>query len=290
MENYPILFEEQASHGNTLFPCAVYEITAAFGSTEKIYCHWHHELELLLILEGNATLHIGSQSYPVQAGDFAWIPSNAVHMVLGEPDMPFRFIAIVFHPDLLKSFGNDIIQENYLSPLFHWQFDCPPVTKDAGRYRRLMRSIASHYRQKTTGYELLIKTRLFDICFQLYQTAQPFQRSQPDTSDYHMALAKEMMLYLQSYATDTITLSDMADHFHISTGHLCRLFKAMTNMSPIDYLNYFRINKSARLLRDTDASISAIAGQTGFNTISYFNRMFRRYMHMTPKEYRNSQM
>ena len=37
MENYPILFEEQASHGNALFPCAVYEITAAFGSTEKIY-------------------------------------------------------------------------------------------------------------------------------------------------------------------------------------------------------------------------------------------------------------
>ena len=62
----------------------------------------------------------------------------------------------------------------------------------------------------------------------------------------------------------------------------------MTNMSPFDYLNYFRVSKSARLLRETDLSISTVAGQTGFNNISYYNRTFRRYMHITPGEYRRS--
>ena len=108
MEQYPILLEEQIAHGNAIFPCAVYQVDAAIDTAEKIYCHWHHELELLFILEGNAVLHIGDHSHPIHSGDFAWIPSNAVHMVLGETNTPFRFIAIVFHPELIQSFGTNI--------------------------------------------------------------------------------------------------------------------------------------------------------------------------------------
>ena len=49
MEQYPILLEEQIAHGNAIFPCAVYQVDAAIDTAEKIYCHWHHELELLFI-------------------------------------------------------------------------------------------------------------------------------------------------------------------------------------------------------------------------------------------------
>lgn len=84
------------------------------------------------------------------------------------------------------------------------------------------------------------------------------------------------------------TLTKMAEHFHISKGHLCRFFKKMTNMTPVDYLNYFRVTKSARLLRDTDDAVSEVAVRTGFNNISYFNRTFRKYMHMTPGDYRKN--
>ena len=96
------------------------------------------------------------------------------------------------------------------------------------------------------------------------------------------------MLYLQEQYTETISLSEMADHFHVSKGHLCRFFKEMTNTTPMNYLNYYRINKSARLLRDTALEISDIAVQTGFNNISYYNRTFRKYMHMTPGDYRSN--
>ena len=82
---------------------------------------------------------------------------------------------------------------------------------------------------------------------------------------------------------EDITLPEIAEHFHISKGQLCRFFKKMTNMPPIDYLNYSRINKSALLLRNTDLSVIAVAGQTGFNNTSYYNRTFRRYMNMTPE-------
>lgn len=286
MKQYPILFEEQSQHGHSVFPCAVYQADASPANAEKIYCHWHHELELLLVLDGSAFLHADNQTYPISTGDFAWIPSNAVHMVLGEPETTFRFIAVVFHPDLLRSFGNDTIQDRYLNPLFKWQFNCPPVLNTADACQKIILEILSFYQSKSDGYELSIKTRLLEICSLMYQYAKPYRICTQDSKDHRAALAKEMMLYLQEQYNESITLSRMAEHFHISKGHLCRFFKEITNMSPIDYLNYFRINKSALLLRNTDLAISAVAGQTGFNNISYYNRAFRKYMNMTPREYR----
>lgn len=288
MEQYPILLEEQIAHGNAIFPCAVYQVDAAIDTAEKIYCHWHHELELLFILEGNAVLHIGDHSHPIHSGDFAWIPSNAVHMVLGETNTPFRFIAIVFHPELIQSFGNDAVQDKYLTPLFKWQFHHPCVLSAASVYLPRILDIVAAYQEKTAGYELFIKTRLLEICSLVYGQVCKFQVSKSTSKNYRTSLIKDMMLYLQAQYNKAVTLSQMAAHFHISKGHLCRFFKEMTNMSPFDYLNYFRVSKSARLLRETDLSVSTIADQTGFNNISYYNRTFRKYMHMTPGEYRRS--
>ncbi|MCI5648372.1 MAG: AraC family transcriptional regulator [Fusicatenibacter sp.] len=288
MERYPILVEEQTTHGPATFPCAVYQVKAAQNKREKIYCHWHKEVELLLILAGSASLYIGQKIYPISAGTFALIPSNAVHMVLGDENTEFRFIAIVFHPDFLRSFGSDSIQEKYLSPLFQWQFDCSPVLSNDPAFCDLILDITSAYQEKADGYELYIKACLLQLCFLLYQYAKDFQFQKQDSKDYRISFIKEMMLYLQEQYSETVTLSEMADHFHISKGHLCRFFKEMTNMSPIDYLNYYRIHKSSQLLRDTDLSISTVAGQAGFNNISYYNRTFRKYMHMTPGEYRKN--
>ena len=286
MERYPILLEEQASHGNATFPCAVYQVESDLKNTEKISYHWHKELEILFVLEGEATLRVNQDTFLIAAGDFVFIPTNALHMVTGVEDIPFCFIAIVFHPDFTHSFGNDTIQEQYLTPISEWRFDCPFVRKESQLYEALISEIALCYQEKSAGYELLIKARLLELCFRLYQRVESYQIKKQDSKDYRISMIKEMMLYLQEQCGEPVALSEMATHFHISKGHLCRFFKEMANMSPIDYLNYYRINKSAQLLRDTDLEISAVAGQIGFNNISYFNRVFRKHMHMTPSAYR----
>lgn len=63
----------------------------------------------------------------------------------------------------------------------------------------------------------------------------------------------------------------------------------MTQKSVVEYLNYYRISVSVELLNMGEHDIGQIAGMTGFNNISYFNRMFRRFMRMTPSGYRKLQ-
>ena len=81
---------------------------------------------------------------------------------------------------------------------------------------------------------------------------------------------------------------ELSGAFHVSEGHLCRLFKTVTKMSVIEYINFYRISISAKLLGETRREIGEVAGLVGFNNISYFNKVFRKYMQITPSEFRHN--
>lgn len=60
----------------------------------------------------------------------------------------------------------------------------------------------------------------------------------------------------------------------------------MTGQGFTEYLNAYRLNTAAELLRTTDDTVLAVAEQTGFKNLSYFNRAFKTHYGLTPKEYR----
>ena len=59
-------------------------------------------------------------------------------------------------------------------------------------------------------------------------------------------------------------------------------------MTATEYLNQYRVSVACDLLRESSAPVTAVAMDCGYGNISYFNRMFRRYMHCTPREYREA--
>ncbi len=91
----------------------------------------------------------------------------------------------------------------------------------------------------------------------------------------------------ENYA-EGIGLQDIAAAAHVSENYISTLFRDETGMNFLQYLNIVRINKSLPLLRDTNLNISEIAAETGFPTPGYFTKIFRRFIGMTPTEYRNS--
>lgn len=78
----------------------------------------------------------------------------------------------------------------------------------------------------------------------------------------------------------------MAEYVHTSREYLCRIFNEITSVSPVVYLNHYRIQQSTFLLLDKSMSISDIAFSCGFHNSSYFNKLFKRYMGCTPTEFR----
>lgn len=109
------------------------------------------------------------------------------------------------------------------------------------------------------------------------------EENQRENSYYQKALA-----YIHENYQKNINITEIADAIGISYVYLNKIFKAYheNDTKLIDYLNLIRINKSAELLQQTDASIAVIAEQVGYNNVQSFSRFFKKYKSMTPGEWR----
>lgn len=100
----------------------------------------------------------------------------------------------------------------------------------------------------------------------------------------------EAMLRLSDYIGENymnkIRIEDMAGLLHMSHSNFYAVFRRCYGMSPIAYINKFRISVAAQLLRNTDDTVAKIALSVGVGDPLYFDRLFRREYGMSPVEYR----
>lgn len=102
-------------------------------------------------------------------------------------------------------------------------------------------------------------------------------------------LLRKAICYIQhNYQTD-INVNDIAGHASISERYLRKLFSQNLNLSPLDYLNQIRINKSIELLKNTEKSVKEVCFLCGFQSPQYFSRIFKQQIGLSPREIAKSQ-
>lgn len=94
--------------------------------------------------------------------------------------------------------------------------------------------------------------------------------------------------YVEHSLEYDISLSHISEFFHYNEQYLGRLFKKKSGMSFSEYLNHQRVNKSKILLRETRKTMIEISAQSGFNNVTYFNRVFRNIVGITPTQFRKN--
>lgn len=94
--------------------------------------------------------------------------------------------------------------------------------------------------------------------------------------------------YIKAHYSERIGLGDIAEYTRTSENHLSSIFRETTGINFLQYLNGYRINKSAELLKTTSLNIAEVADACGFPTPSYFTKMFKRFSSLTPREFRDS--
>jgi AraC-like DNA-binding protein/ActR/RegA family two-component response regulator len=98
-------------------------------------------------------------------------------------------------------------------------------------------------------------------------------------------LVRKVMAYIQTNFSQDISREQMAGYMGVSARHLTRCFAQEVGLSPIDYLNRFRVLQARRLLDDGHANITEVMNAVGFRDSSYFSRIFRREVGMSPSAY-----
>ncbi len=96
------------------------------------------------------------------------------------------------------------------------------------------------------------------------------------------------LTYIQKNYHSAIRIKDLADHCQMSLNRFSRLFKEEQDYTPREYIRRYRLEMAKQLLTRTSSSIEQVAFETGFGTVSLFNRLFREVVGYTPSGYRSS--
>jgi signal transduction histidine kinase/DNA-binding LacI/PurR family transcriptional regulator/AraC-like DNA-binding protein len=99
-------------------------------------------------------------------------------------------------------------------------------------------------------------------------------------------LVRKAMAYVQQSYQEPLSRHDLARHVGMSDDYLTYCFRQELGMTPIAYLNRYRIAQAKRLLRESDKAITEIALDVGFSDSGYFSRVFRREVGMSPEAFR----
>lgn len=104
----------------------------------------------------------------------------------------------------------------------------------------------------------------------------------------HTDVVATIKEYILANFDRKLTLEDIARQVYLSNSYVSSIFKKETGLSVVDYANQIRIDRSKRLLIETDLSISFISSRCGFDDQSYFTRMFKKFVGMSPRNYRDT--
>ena len=277
--------QESRPRGSVSYPMEYYKINTEDPDYDLPY-HWHIEFEFIHILRGEYTLFAGTKEYVLKTGDFFLMSSGILH---GDSER-FRgkcvYESLVFDPNIMMI--NNYLTVPFLERLMEGEFYFSILrnTEDAEACR-ILSELFKTVKTQREGYAYSTISLLFQLMGyidsnKLYEQNEHFMKE----GGKLIWLKCVMNLIKQKYG-EQISLAQMADSAGFSPKYFCRVFHEVTHYTPMEYLNQYRINRAAEMLFTTDSSIEDIAYDCGFNDISYFIKLFKRYKNKTPLKYRS---
>lgn len=283
-----LMLKENKQHGSADFPVEIYEVNYTEGHTQILACHWHEEYEIIYISRGSATFLIGDKTLDVKEGQIIFVNSNELHSAYCDNPSGCFYIALVFNMSLLNSNNYDPIQNRYIDPLIYRKYRFTDLLPENNPNNEMIISLVKQaitsLKEKKEGFELTLKGSLYLIISSLINNNLLLEGIEEDSSQkiYKTALTKKVLQYISENYSRRIYIDDLAAIANMSKYHFCRFFKKYTGMTPVQYLNFIRVDEASKLLLSGNYSITEIAMLTGFDNLSYFAKTFKHYKGVAP--------
>lgn len=251
--------------------------------------HFHDTYELYFLEEGEGCYFIDRETYLVRAGDVVLIKPNQIHKTSMEKVSRHGRLLLQITEAPMDAFlrGSGFLT---LEELYDRKGPIVSPGREAGAViRELMLGIGEEIRDRRKGCELMVKVKLLELLVALWRCGkEPLS----ETGERRLAQApkhqkvQQVVDYLQANPASRESLEELAGRFYISRSWLSRIFREVTGFSVSEYANIVRVKKAQKLLTHGDYSVTEIAELVGFESITYFERIFRRYTDLTPLGYR----
>jgi len=277
----------------------------SFSVTEAAYYHalndfhYHPELELIYIMEGEGVLLIGDTFERISSGAMIMIGCNVPHMFKfdthtyqhdlmkqGKINLPLKLLTLHFNPEAFGESFMMLPENSMINNLLKDALKGLFINNDT----KNQVLDAMHRLTTSPNYEHIpLLMQLLNMAGMSQERA--FITNPPDKNAYNKTdetrLTKIYLYTLNNFAR-VIKLKEVADIVHMVPNAFCRYFKLRTNKSYFEFLLDVRVRHACKLLKEKDYSIVVVCYESGFSNLSNFNRHFKLTTGKTPLEYRKN--
>ncbi|WNS43365.1 AraC family transcriptional regulator [Paenibacillus sp. MMS20-IR301] len=257
----------------------IYAGTVRDNPEWKFALHKHDDLhEIIYIEDGEGFFVIDGKEYTARKGDILIYNQGILHQEQSNPEDPlvtyscgFRFLPPVSEQRdwLIPREREPVIRPNYFSEEFSV----------------LMKALFNEFSLRNRGYQLISQHLLEAILLLLERMIFLQNRTEKEQK---ASLASEIKEYLDIHYRKKLTLTGLAQLFHIDSYYLVHMFKNNFGIAPISYLIQRRMGEAMRLIATTDKKIWEVAKLVGYDNPNYFSILFTRVIGISPSKFRNS--
>ena len=248
--------------------------------------HWHEALEFNYVAAGSVKVNTANQTQFFRKGEGFFLNSNVLTSM--ENDADCILDSHLFHPVFLSGHFKSVFETKYLNPVIqNRSLDLLCLRGETPQQKNMLLKLRQLSRlQEQADMEFQTRNLLSEIWLLLLEEIR-----NTDSRVFHSPSRNQdriltMIAFIQENFAEKLTLEQIAGSAAVSTRECLRCFRTAIHQSPMEYLIEYRIRAAKKLLESTDLSITDIALQCGFNSNSYFTKLFHRSIGKTPNAYR----
>lgn len=237
----------------------------------KFSAHWHENIELLYMLEGECDVITNAVKVHTVAGDIALINSNMVHMVEATTDSA-KYYCLIVDVNFLKDFGINIESTVFKRCI-----------RDRTTSELYLEAIKAAKNDNEYGL-LDLKLALLSLAVNIVKNHSEEKYSPGGHSNPKTETIKKAIEYIKEHYAEQISVEELAGMLGFTKYYFCHIFSEITGSTVINHLNYVRCKNARKLILSGKYNITEAAEQSGFTNMSYFAKIYRSVMGQLPSE------
>lgn len=244
--------------------------------------HYHDEIEFIVVYEGIISCTAYGKVYEACEGEVMFINSGVAHSTFRKTKNRVGLIQLR-EDDFCESPSGVLKYTERLNASYY-----TPVKVFSGKEIFLAADeLLCESEARGTGYAAFVRSSVYRLLGYLYRGGVL-----ADKERIYKTRELEKIMPLLSYVNENyamdITLDEASARLGFDPSYFCRIFKAATGATFVEYLNLVRISRAEKLLSEGGSGILEISEAVGFSSVSYFSRIFKRYKGCSPGVYRSA--
>ena len=261
--------------------------TGTYGHTD-ICMHFHNLFEIGYCHRGRGLLVLGEKEHVYEDGMISAIPANYPHITVSEDEDSWEFLFLDPEELIREMVPDDSRRQAEMLAIINKRADVFPEEEQpelAGTVRKILRELRQkrpHYRESVRHLVQIYLIELIRI--QEARAAESFLEASVDSAALNQILPA--LRFIDENYMRPIRAAELASRCGLSEPQFRRVFEDRVRMVPMDYLNLIRIQKACKFMQRRDLPMELVAAECGFSSISAFNRNFRKYLDITPYQWK----